>query len=123
MTAVVRCKGCGRDLVTSGWTGRCIFCGKKANAFRAGMGKQKYTGRGQRKTVARTLTDEAITSARMTWQQAELVALDWMVKNGYRDAALTRSGADGGIDITSRNAIAQVKHHIKPVGLLSLIHI
>jgi HJR/Mrr/RecB family endonuclease len=114
---MMECKGCRRTLVISGWTSRCMFCGRRAGAFRAALGTTKYTRRGQRRAVARTLLDEATASAAMTWQQAELLALDWMVRNGYRDAALTRGGADGGVDITSRRAIAQVKHHAKPVGL------
>lgn len=117
LTRVVRCKGCGRDLVTSAWTERCVFCGKKTNMFRASMGKQKYTRRGQRKAATRAITNEIHTSSHMTWQEAELLAFDWMRRNGHRDAALTKSGADGGIDITSRKAIAQVKHHQKPTGL------
>jgi hypothetical protein len=43
-----------------------------------------------------------------------------MQRHGYRDAALTRSGADGGIDVTSKKAIAQVKHHSKAVGLAEM---
>lgn len=67
--------------------------------------------------MTQSITNQALASSSLTWQQAEHVALDWMVKNGYRDASLTKGGADGGIDITSRKGVAQVKHHVKPVGL------
>lgn len=53
----------------------------------------------------------------LTWQQAEHVACDWMKLHGYKDARVTAGGADGGIDIRSSKAIAQVKHHKKPVGI------
>lgn len=114
---MVRCKNCRRDLVTSGWTNRCVFCGKKANSFKASLGTQAFTKRGQQNAATAAVVKEATSASYMTWQQAEHVALDWMIKNGYRDASLTKSGADGGIDITSRKAVAQVKHHQKPVGL------
>lgn len=35
---------------------------------------------------------------------------------GYDDAVVTTSGADGGIDIQSSEAVAQVKHQAAPVG-------
>jgi hypothetical protein len=40
-----------------------------------------------------------------------------MQANGYPDACLTPPGADGGIDVVSRDAVAQVKFHQKAVGL------
>lgn len=51
----------------------------------------------------------------LTWQEAESTACQWMRKNGYPDARLTQPGADGGIDVASSKAVAQVKHHSKPV--------
>jgi len=48
------------------------------------------------------------------------VCCEWMSGNGYRDARLTGPGADGGVDITSRKAIAQVKHHTSAVGLAEI---
>ena len=117
---MVTCGGCGRSLITSPWTGRCVFCGKKANAFRAGLGRQRYTRRGQRKAALREIAGTAQHAAAMSWQEAEVVACDWMRRNGYRDAALTQPGIDGGIDVTSKKAIAQVKHHAKPVGLAEM---
>lgn len=35
---------------------------------------------------------------------------------GFRDATVTANGADGGIDVFSRDAVAQVKNWLKPVG-------
>ncbi|MGQ1798097.1 restriction endonuclease [Kocuria oceani] len=58
----------------------------------------------------------AASGALSSWQQAELSARDWMRRNGYSDAQVTTGGADGGIDVTSSRAIAQVKHQRKPVG-------
>jgi hypothetical protein len=45
-----------------------------------------------------------------SWQDAELNAAAWMRYWGYGDAAVTRSGSDDGIDVTSELALAQVKH-------------
>lgn len=53
----------------------------------------------------------------MTWQAAEMMACEWMKKNGHWGAKQTPAGADGGIDIESISSIAQVKHHSSPVGL------
>ena len=50
------------------------------------------------------------------WQQAEEAARQWMLDNGFADAALTEQGSDGGIDIIAKaknsawkRAEAQVK--------------
>lgn len=51
-----------------------------------------------------------------TWQDAELNARDWMRAWGFTDARLTNPGADEGIDIISRHAIAQVKFEAHDVG-------
>ncbi|MFE5309897.1 restriction endonuclease [Isoptericola sp. NPDC056605] len=51
------------------------------------------------------------------WRDAEELARWHMCEVlGFRDAALTPSGADGGIDVVSARALAQVKHHNTPVG-------
>lgn len=42
-------------------------------------------------------------------QEAENVAAVWMRWMGFIDASVTRGGADGGIDVDSRLAVAQVK--------------
>ncbi|MGW5074060.1 restriction endonuclease [Rhodococcus sp. NPDC004095] len=56
----------------------------------------------------------------MTWQAAEIMARDWMKKNGHWGAKLTKAGADGGIDIESMTSIAQVKHHASRVGIAEM---
>lgn len=53
----------------------------------------------------------------MTWQEAERLACKWLISRGYRDAAVTAAGADGGVDIRSRKVVAQVKHQVKAVGV------
>lgn len=49
------------------------------------------------------------------WTHAEELARDFMVYLGFHDARLTKAGADGGVDVTSRKAVAQVKMHSKGV--------
>lgn len=72
----------------------------------------------QRKTgVASRVERSPSGSVVLTWQDAERLACDWMRRNGYRDAQLTPSGADGGVDVVAGKAIAQVKFHAAPVGL------
>ena len=44
-----------------------------------------------------------------TWQQAEANAQNWMRYWGYSDASVTGPGCDGGIDVRSSRALAQVK--------------
>ncbi len=56
----------------------------------------------------------------MSWQAAEILACEWMQKNGHRGAKLTPPGTDGGIDVESPRTIAQVKHHASPVGLAEM---
>src|SRR4051794_7925678 len=84
------------------------------------MGQQKFTRSGQSKAALREVANVAQLSTAMSWQEAEAIAFDWMRKHGYRDAALTKAGADGGIDVISKKAIAQVKHHLKPVGIAEI---
>jgi hypothetical protein len=98
----VTCKGCGRPLVTKWSSERCVFCGKRARPWRVAGGKRVFTRRG----VARARAEDAIEASRLTWQEAEVLARDWMKVNGYRDATLTGPGADGGIDVSSRRGIA-----------------
>lgn len=50
------------------------------------------------------------------WKDAENLAAQWMRGHGYPDARTTTGGADGGIDVRSRKAIAQVKMEGKAVG-------
>ncbi|MEV4680450.1 restriction endonuclease [Streptomyces kurssanovii] len=52
-----------------------------------------------------------------TWQDAELAAVDHMRGLGFTDAQVTAAGADGGIDVIARDAVAQVKHYSQPIGV------
>ncbi|MER6784943.1 restriction endonuclease [Streptomyces sp. NPDC000658] len=49
-----------------------------------------------------------------TWQDAEHAAVDHMRSLGFTDARVTDAGADGGIDVIARDAIAQVKYYSQP---------
>src|SRR3954452_2909829 len=52
-----------------------------------------------------------------SWHAAEALAAWHMRKLGFEDASVTKAGADGGLDVTSREAVAQVKHYSKgPIG-------
>jgi hypothetical protein len=51
-----------------------------------------------------------------TPQDAECAAAAWMRWMGYDDAEVTGPGADGGVDVTSRRSVAQVKTETLPVG-------
>jgi hypothetical protein len=51
-----------------------------------------------------------------SWEEAEVNARDWMRTWGFRDAELTPPGADSGVDVRSRDAIAQVKYEARDVG-------
>lgn len=47
---------------------------------------------------------------------AEQVAAEWMRHLGFADARCTGAGTDGGVDVRSRAAVAQVKAQLSPVG-------
>jgi hypothetical protein len=47
---------------------------------------------------------------------AEQVAAEWMRHLGFGDARCTGAGTDGGVDVRSREAVAQVKAQLSPVG-------
>jgi len=47
---------------------------------------------------------------------AEQVAAEWMRHLGFDDARCTGAGADGGVDVRSREAVAQVKAQLTPVA-------
>jgi uncharacterized Zn finger protein (UPF0148 family) len=131
-SAVSSCRSCGRPLVVKSGVNRCMFCGRKKGFFQPA--KKALTTRGAVKKANRAANRELNRAAKqiaetyqsanpgaplgaMSWQVAEAVARDWMKQNGYRDARLTRPGADGGVDVESSDALAQVKHHAKPVRL------
>ncbi|MGP9729065.1 restriction endonuclease [Glutamicibacter sp. AOP3-A1-12] len=48
--------------------------------------------------------------------QAEFWARDWLRFLGAEDAQVTQATQDGGIDVTSKLYVAQVKHYVNPVG-------
>jgi chromosome segregation ATPase len=50
------------------------------------------------------------------WEDAELLAEKHMQYLGYTDARRTNAGADGGVDVESGRAVAQVKDQSNPVG-------
>jgi uncharacterized Zn finger protein (UPF0148 family) len=126
------CKSCGRPLVVKSGVNRCIFCGRKKGFFQPA--KTALTTRGAIKKANRAVDRELDQAAKqiaktystgvqsspggvMSWQVAEAFVRDWMKQNGYRDARLTKAGADGGVDVMSARAVAQVKHHAKAVRL------
>ena len=47
---------------------------------------------------------------------AEQVAAEWMRHLGFGDARCTGAGTDGGVDVRSGEAVAQVKAQLSPVG-------
>src|SRR5581483_2469209 len=47
---------------------------------------------------------------------AEQVAAEWMRHLGFADARCTGAGTDGGVDVRSAGAVAQVKAQLTPVG-------
>ncbi|MGW0708412.1 restriction endonuclease [Streptomyces sp. NPDC002643] len=49
-------------------------------------------------------------------RDAELIAAEWMRYLGFADATATPVGADGGIDVVSEEAVAQVKLEGKATG-------
>lgn len=128
----MKCKGCQNPLVTVGYGRRCVACGKKAGFTRAVTSEARWTRAGAQKSLARKTGAPApppMWSApsrgtdpllQLTWQDAERLACEWMTKNGYRDARLTPPGADGGVDVVSARAVAQVKFHSAAVGLAEI---
>ena len=51
-----------------------------------------------------------------TAAEAELLAAEWMRYFGFHDAITTQPGPDGGLDVTSADAVAQVKAQAVAVG-------
>jgi hypothetical protein len=51
-----------------------------------------------------------------SWQSAETNAAEWMRFFGFHDARVTQGGSDGGIDVRSSGALAQVKYEARQVG-------
>lgn len=46
-----------------------------------------------------------------TPREAEYFVCDWMRRSGARDAAVTQASRDGGVDVRSRDFVAEVKHY------------
>jgi uncharacterized Zn finger protein (UPF0148 family) len=126
------CRSCGKPLVVKSGVNRCMFCGRKKGFLQPAKialttrGAIKKANRAANrelnqaaKQIAKTYSSGAhdVSAGVMSWQEAEAVVRDWMKQNGYRDARLTKAGADGGVDVESSGALAQVKHHAKPVRL------
>ena len=63
-----------------------------------------------------TLAEPEMTENIKTWAEAEHRAAEHMRLLGFLDAAVTASGADGGLDVVSNDAVAQVKFHTVPTG-------
>lgn len=82
----------------------------RAGAGRASIPPHAGEGAGSQERVHRA------RSVR-TWQDAELAAVDHMRSLGFTDARVTDAGADGGIDVIARDAIAQVKYYSQPIGV------
>jgi HJR/Mrr/RecB family endonuclease len=97
---------------------RCVFCGRKKRIFQSA--RSAYTRRGAERLVRRAVVKNAKETGDMTWRDAEVLVCDWMKRHGYRDANLTANGADGGVDVVARKAVAQVKHQNKPVGIAEI---
>lgn len=53
----------------------------------------------------------------VTPRAAEHLVCEWMQHLGLNDAAVTQQSDDGGVDVTSRLVVAQVKHYAAPVGV------
>jgi len=51
-----------------------------------------------------------------SWHKAERAAARHMKVLGFHDAALTPPGPDGGLDVISGVAAAQVEDYVTPVG-------
>ncbi|SCG77140.1 restriction endonuclease [Micromonospora coxensis] len=51
-----------------------------------------------------------------SWQRAESNAAEWMRYWGFSDARTTEGGADSGVDVWSRRALAQVKFEAVQIG-------
>ncbi|WP_406161133.1 restriction endonuclease [Streptomyces canus] len=84
-------------------------------AHRAGAGRASIPPHGEEGAGSQ----ERVYRARSvrTWHDAELAAVDHMRSLGFTDARVTGAGADGGIDVIARDAMAQVKHYSQPIGV------
>ena len=71
-------------------------------------------------TYAQSRVDKLRTRPRPkyihSWQDAEHMAQTWMFFFGYYDSKVTKAGSDGGVDVVSSEAIAQVKYEQSKTG-------
>lgn len=132
----MRCQGCGRPLyILATETNppyRCVLCGKPHSPFYA-VGRSAMTVRGLKRMAksegwsldlprGRSAFDapgpptSAPSSTVAQGRAAEEEVREWMSGNGWRDARLTASGADGGVDVRARGLVAQVKDTRAKVG-------
>lgn len=58
----------------------------------------------------------AVVSWLWTPEHTEQRVAEWMRASGFTSVVLTSRGADGGVDVTSTEAVAQVKAEMRPVG-------
>jgi hypothetical protein len=70
--------------------------------------------------MAHTLCVPSTSSPRLrpvtSWQDAEHNAVEWMRHWGFADASMTSGGADNGVDVRARGALAQVKFRAAMAG-------
>lgn len=138
MGAPKSCKGCGKPLYVLNSMkeskARCILCGHPHGVIystgrvafsRRGLeamaereGWRLSVSRGRRAVIAvePIVISQPPPGRTRHWRDAEQEALEWMRANGFRDARLTDRGADGGVDIRARRAVAQVKDWQSNVG-------
>lgn len=61
-----------------------------------------------------------------TPREAEHFVCGWMRRSGARDAAVTQASRDGGVDVRSRDFVAEVKHYgagrFVPVSVVRALH-
>ena len=76
--------------------------------LQASIQKANHSTSGSRKSVGKREIN--------TWEDAELLAEEYMQVLGFADARRTGSGSDGGVDIESVRAVAQVKDQSSGVG-------
>ena len=68
-------------------------------------------------TFSLSIDSEHDNSVITSWKEAEEFAASHMRKLGFLDSDVTRAGNDGGIDVQSTSAVAQVKHYAAtPIG-------
>lgn len=70
----------------------------------------------QQNRSARSEADRPLPRLIRSARDAELVAAEWMAFMGFTHVQPTAVGADGGVDVVSDEAVAQVKAEMKPVG-------